>query len=161
MYASHHYEEDSTSALIRPLRDQWGPRAYAFWPEAAPRQLDARRRVGSRMPSFSSALVPNARTTSRAPRFGCARHREASGREPSSATAPVSPACPASTASHPHGAAVEPSGHERPKTVAAGLSADDIRQLLAVIPDMPTGLRDRAIIVTLTFTGRRRAEVIT
>jgi integrase/recombinase XerD len=51
----------------------------------------------------------------------------------------------------------------RPKTVPSqprGLSADDIRKLLAVIPDTPTGLRDRAIVLTLTFTGRRRAEVM-
>ena len=40
------------------------------------------------------------------------------------------------------------------------MSADAIKQLLAVIPDTPTGLRDRAIILTLTFTGRRRAEVM-
>jgi len=52
---------------------------------------------------------------------------------------------------------------ERPKTVASpprGMSADAIKQLLAVIPDTPSGLRDRAIILTLTFTGRRRAEVM-
>lgn len=52
---------------------------------------------------------------------------------------------------------------ERPKTVPGqprGLSADDIRKLLAVIPDTAGGLRDRAIILTLTFTGRRRAEVM-
>ncbi len=51
---------------------------------------------------------------------------------------------------------------ERPKTVPGqprGLSAVDIRKLLAVIPDTPTGLRDRAIVLTLTFTGRRRSEV--
>jgi site-specific recombinase XerD len=40
------------------------------------------------------------------------------------------------------------------------MSADDIKRLLAVIPDTPTGLRDRAITLTLTFTGRRRAEVM-
>src|SRR5207244_7239997 len=33
-------------------------------------------------------------------------------------------------------------------------------KLLAVIPETPTGLRDRAIVLTLTFTGRRRAEVM-
>ena len=32
-------------------------------------------------------------------------------------------------------------------------------ELLAVIPDTPQGLRDRAIILTLVLTGRRRAEV--
>ena len=35
-----------------------------------------------------------------------------------------------------------------------------VRQLLAVIPETPVGLRDRAIIVTLVLTGRRRSEVI-
>jgi site-specific recombinase XerD len=52
---------------------------------------------------------------------------------------------------------------ERPKTVASqprGLSADDIKRLLAVIPETQTDSRDRAIILTLTFTGRRRAEVM-
>lgn len=41
---------------------------------------------------------------------------------------------------------------ERPKVnpaLARGLSAEQVRQLLAVIPDTPAGLRDRAIFVTL------------
>jgi len=41
-----------------------------------------------------------------------------------------------------------------------GLSADRIRRLLEVLPETPLGLRDRAIVLTLTLTGRRRAEVI-
>ncbi len=52
---------------------------------------------------------------------------------------------------------------ERPRLTVApprGLSADAIRRLLAVVPDTPVGLRDRAIILTLTLTGRRRAEVL-
>jgi integrase/recombinase XerC len=52
---------------------------------------------------------------------------------------------------------------ERPKVQLAtpkGLAADDIRRLLAVIPGTPQGLRDRAIVLTLTLTGRRRAEVL-
>jgi site-specific recombinase XerD len=52
---------------------------------------------------------------------------------------------------------------ERPRLQVApprGLSADDIRRLLAVIPETPVGLRDRAIVLTLTLTGRRRAEVL-
>ncbi len=52
---------------------------------------------------------------------------------------------------------------ERPRVSIAppkGLAADDIHQLLAVIPETPVGLRDRAIILTLTLTGRRRAEVL-
>jgi site-specific recombinase XerD len=40
-----------------------------------------------------------------------------------------------------------------------GLAAPDIQRLLSVLPSTPRGLRDRAIILTLTFTARRRAEV--
>lgn len=53
---------------------------------------------------------------------------------------------------------------ERPKVSPSpprGLSGDDIRKLLSVIPDSPSGLRDRAIIITLALTGRRRMEVLT
>ena len=51
---------------------------------------------------------------------------------------------------------------ERPRTAAPparGLSAEEVRRLLTVIPNTPPGLRDRAIILTLVLTGRRRAEV--
>ncbi len=41
-----------------------------------------------------------------------------------------------------------------------GLSADQVHQLLAAVPDSPVGLRDRAIILMLVLTGRRRAEVL-
>jgi site-specific recombinase XerD len=52
---------------------------------------------------------------------------------------------------------------ERPKASPSpprGISADGIRQLLSVIPDTPTRLRDKAIILTLVLTGRRRAKVL-
>lgn len=52
---------------------------------------------------------------------------------------------------------------ERPRTSpppARGLSADEVRRLLAVVPDTIAGRRDRAILLTLLLTGRRRAEVI-
>jgi integrase/recombinase XerC len=41
-----------------------------------------------------------------------------------------------------------------------GLSGDQVHQLMAVTTDSPVGLRDRAIILTLVLTGRRRAEVL-
>ncbi|MCX5998036.1 MAG: tyrosine-type recombinase/integrase [Chloroflexi bacterium] len=41
-----------------------------------------------------------------------------------------------------------------------GMSGDQVQQLLAVMPDTPVGLRDRAIILTLVLTGRRQAEVL-
>jgi integrase/recombinase XerC len=52
---------------------------------------------------------------------------------------------------------------ERPRTspsVPRGLSPSELMRLLAVIPESPAGLRDRAIIVTLVLTGRRRSEVM-
>src|SRR2546428_9060189 len=52
---------------------------------------------------------------------------------------------------------------ERPKTVtspARGLTAEQIRQLLAVVPDTVAGRRDRALLLTFVLTGRRRSEVI-
>jgi integrase/recombinase XerC len=52
---------------------------------------------------------------------------------------------------------------ERPRaiqSVARGYSADDVRLLLSVVPDTVAGRRDRAILLTLVLTGRRRSEVI-
>lgn len=52
---------------------------------------------------------------------------------------------------------------ERPKTVASparGLSAEEVRRLLAVVPGTVAGRRDRALLVTFILTGRRRSEVI-
>lgn len=52
---------------------------------------------------------------------------------------------------------------ERPKvqpSPARGLSADDVKRLLSVIPDSVAGRRDRAIVLTLVLTGRRRSEVL-
>lgn len=90
-----------------------------------------------------------------------------SGREPSSATVGARIACLSSyyrflirmnvAASNPYDAL------ERPRTVqsvARGLSADEVRRLLAVVPDTVAGRRDRALLLTFVLTGRRRAEVI-
>jgi integrase len=52
---------------------------------------------------------------------------------------------------------------ERPKispSPARGYTADDVRQLLTVVPTTLRGRRDRAMILTLVFTARRRSEVI-
>jgi len=52
---------------------------------------------------------------------------------------------------------------ERPRavqSVARGYGAEEVRKLLAVVPDTVAGRRDRAILLTLVLTGRRRAEVI-
>lgn len=41
-----------------------------------------------------------------------------------------------------------------------GLSADELKRLLAAIPATPGGARDRALIITAVMTGLRRAEVL-
>jgi site-specific recombinase XerD len=41
-----------------------------------------------------------------------------------------------------------------------GLSGEQVRRLLSVLPNSPVGMRDRAIILMLVLTGRRRAEVL-
>jgi integrase/recombinase XerC len=91
----------------------------------------------------------------------------ASGREPSSATVGARIACLSSyfrflirmniASSNPCDAL------ERPKNIpspARGLTAEQIRQLLAVVPDSVTGRRDRALLLTFVLTGRRRTEVV-
>ena len=91
----------------------------------------------------------------------------ASGRQPSSVTVGARIACLSSyfrflirmnvAASNPCDAL------ERPKTVQAvarGLSADEVRRLLAVVPDTVAGRRDRALLLMFVLTGRRRSEVI-
>ena len=52
---------------------------------------------------------------------------------------------------------------ERPRqspSTARGYSADEVRRLLAVVPDTVPGRRDRAILLTFILTGRRRTEVM-
>jgi len=51
---------------------------------------------------------------------------------------------------------------ERPRTSPSpprGLSALEVQKLLAAVPGTRTGLRNRALLLTLLLTGRRRAEV--
>ncbi len=52
---------------------------------------------------------------------------------------------------------------ERPKiqtSPARGYTAADVQKILAVVPNTIAGRRDRAIILMLVMTGRRRSEVI-
>ena len=52
---------------------------------------------------------------------------------------------------------------ERPRqspAPARGLSADEVRRILEVVPDTVLGRRDRAILLVFILTGRRRSEVM-
>ena len=90
-----------------------------------------------------------------------------SGKEPSAATINARIGCASSffrfairmgmITMNPCDALERPKIHPSPPK---GLSADQVRQFLAVIPDTQAGRRDRAIILTLALTGRRRSEVL-
>ena len=147
----------------------WERSLYAFLAEKQRRSGSMRTVVGySRMLNkfFARAgKTPDQVTSPDA--FAWAYGVGLSGKEPSSVTIGARLACLSSffrfmirmkvLASNPCEAI------ERPRVlqgVARGLSGEQIHRLLDVVPSTPVGLRDRAIILMLTFTGRRRAEVL-
>ena len=147
----------------------WERSLYAFLAEKQRRSGSMRTVVGySRMLNDffgRSAKTPDQVTSQDA--FAWAYGVGLSGKEPSSVTIGARLACLSSffrfmirmkvLTSNPCEAI------ERPRVLqgtARGLSGEQIHRLLDVVPPTPVGLRDRAIILTLTFTGRRRAEVL-
>jgi integrase/recombinase XerC len=100
--------------------------------------------------------------------FAWAHGKGASGKEPSAVTIGARMACLSSfykflirmeiVVSNPCDALERPRVQQAPPR---GLSAEEIRRLLDAIPETRSGLRDRAIVLTLTLTGRRRTEVLT
>src|SRR3990170_998517 len=156
-------------AYLDETASGWDRSLYAFLAEKERRSGSRRTVEGySRMLQhfFGSVGHPPDKVTSQEV-FAWAYGKGLSGKQPSSVTIGARLACLSSfyrflirmniVASNPCDAL------ERPRLQVApprGLSADDIRRLLAVIPETPVGLRDRAIILTLTLTGRRRAEVL-
>jgi site-specific recombinase XerD len=158
------------TALIRPGElDQWDQALYAFLAEKEKRSGSMRTvQSYSRMLQHFFGLAHKTPDHITSPEvFSWAHGVGLSGKRPSAITIGARLACLSSfyrflirmglMAANPCEAI------ERPKTVPSqprGLTADDIKKLLAVIPETPTGLRDRALILTFTFTGRRRAEVL-
>jgi integrase/recombinase XerC len=136
----------------------WGRTLYAFLAEKE-------RRSGSKrtVQSYSSILRDFFGRTAKTPDevtsadvFAWGYGRGLSGRDPSSITIGARVACLSSfyrflirmsvVTANPCDAL------ERPKATQStprGLSAEQIRRLLAVVPRTPVGLRDRAIILTL------------
>ena len=146
----------------------WERTLYAFLGEKE-RRSGSRRTVESyaRMlwPFFERAGSPE--TIAPAHVLAWAYGIGASGREPSSATVGARIAALSSfyrflirmnvATGNPCDAV------ERPRTVqsvARGLNAEEVRRLLAVVPDTVAGRRDRALLLTFILTGRRRSEVI-
>ncbi len=149
--------------------DSWNRALYAFLAEKERRSGSGRTVEGySRMLQHFFATVGTSPDRVRGQDvFAWAYSTGLSGKSPSSVTIGARLACLSSfykflirmdTLQHNPCDALE-----RPKVSVApprGLGGDDIRRLLAAIPDTPVGLRDRAIVLTLTLTGRRRQEVL-
>ncbi len=149
--------------------DRWQQGIYAFLAEKE-------RRSGSKrtVESYSRMLYRFFGTLGKSPDgvsgpevFGYAHGIGLSGKKPSSVTKGARIACLSSfyrflirmnlISSNPCDQL------ERPRATPAsprGLTPSNIKKLLEVIPDTPSGLRDRAIILTLILTGRRRTEIL-
>jgi integrase/recombinase XerC len=99
--------------------------------------------------------------------FGWAHAVGLSGREPSAVTINARIGCASSfyrfairmglIQSNPCDALERPRINPSPPK---GLSAQQVRGLLEVLPDSVLGRRDRGILLTLALTGRRRSEVL-
>lgn len=149
--------------------DTWDRAAYAFLAEkyrlsGSDRTMNA---YAGMLRTFFDELGKTPDEVTPADVFAYAHSIGLSGREPSAATVGARIACISSlyrflirmdlVQNNPCDRI------ERPRTtrpVPRGLSADEVRRLLAAIPETPAGLRDRAIIVMLVLTGRRRSEVL-
>jgi site-specific recombinase XerD len=99
--------------------------------------------------------------------FAWAYGRGPSGREPSAVTVGARLACLSSFYRflirmgvlrwNPCDAVQRPRPQPAPPR---GLSGQEVQRLLGAMPATPMGLRDRAIVLTLVLTGRRRSEVL-
>ncbi len=159
----------STITTFDNTAEGWERSLYAFLAEKERRSGSRRTVVGySRMLQhfFGAVGKPPDRVTS-AEVFVWGYGAGLSGKQPSQVTIGARLACLSSfyrfllrmgaATSNPCDALERPKVQPSPPR---GLSGDNIRQLLAAIPVTPVGLRDRAIVLTLTLTGRRRAEVL-
>ena len=94
------------------------------------------------------------------------RGKGPSGREPSASTVIVRLAAVSSFynfVSRMTGMINPCKGITRPRPQESrphGLTVDELKALLGVIPNTPGGLRDKAIILTAVYTGLRRSELL-
>ena len=149
--------------------DRWDQALYAFLSEKERRSGSMRtvRAYSGMLYRFFGTLGKSPDQVTATEIFGYAHGTGLSGKKPSSVTIGARIACVSSfyrflirmslVSANPCDQL------ERPKATPAlprGLTAADIKKLLGAIPDNPVGFRDRAIVLTLTLTGRRRTEVL-
>jgi len=159
-----------TNLLANPTDPTaWQQALYAFLAEKERRSGSRRTVEGySRMLNDFFGVVgktPDVVTSGDV--MGWAYGRGLSGREPSAVTIGARTACLSSfykflirmsiLQANPCDALERPKVQPSP---ARGYTALDVQKILAVIPDTVAGRRDRAIVLVLVMTGRRRSEVI-
>ena len=149
--------------------DQWQQAIYAFLAKKERRSGSMRtvRAYSGMLYRFFSSLGKPPDQVTATEVFGYAHGTGLSGKKPSSVNINARIACLSSfyrflirmslVSANPCDQLERPRGTLAPPR---GLTAADIKKLLDVIPGSPVGLRDRAIILTLTLTGRRRTEVL-
>jgi integrase len=134
----------------------------------------AKRTGSARTPAEYRAYVVRFMAAVPDPRAATAAHLHAfayapgpSGKEPSASTVTVRLAALRSWFDFLRRLGVRPDnpadGVARPKQAPPapkGLTADELRRLLAALPDTDAGRRDRAIIITSVMSGLRRTEVL-
>ena len=159
-----------TALTLEPdAPDRWGRALYAFLVEKE-RRSGSRRTVESysRMLQDCFGRLGKPPDTITGPEILAYAHGIGlSGLEPSATTIAARISCVSSfyrflirmdlAVANPCDALERP---RVPQSLPRGLTADEVRRLLHVIPATPVGLRDRAIILTFVLTGRRRAEVL-
>lgn len=147
----------------------WERALYAFLSEKE-RRPGSRRTLESyyrMLQHFFRGLAKTPEQVNSQDVFVFAYGRGLSGREPSAATIGARLSCLSSFYRfliRMEMATVNPcEAVERPKVQPSpprGLSAEQVQQLLEAVADTVKGRRDRAIILTLVLTGRRRSEVL-
>jgi len=147
----------------------WQQALYAFLAEKE-RRSGSRRTVEGYSRMLNDFFGRSGKTpelVTSADVMGWAYGKGLSGREPSAVTIGARTACLSSfykflirmsiLQANPCDALERPKVQPSP---ARGYTALDVQKILAVIPDTIAGRRDRAIVLTLIMTGRRRSEVI-
>jgi site-specific recombinase XerD len=161
--------ERTSAAVVVPVRDDWAAVVAAYLDLAERRTGSPRtvRAYGSAIRAYAAAIGDlGAATPATVALWAYAPGP--SGRTPAAATIIVRLAALRGLYRYAgrvrvwHGPnpADEVDRPRQAQPIPKGLDASGLRRLLATIPPTTSGLRDRAIIITVALVGLRRAEVL-
>ena len=158
-----------SATVVGPARDDWAAvvAAYLDLAERRTGSLRTRRAYGSAIGAYAAAIGDLGAATPASVTLW-AYAPGPSGRTPAAATVIVRLAALRGLYRYAgrvgvwHGPnpADEVDRPRQAQPIPKGLDAAGLRRLLAAIPPTASGLRDRAIIITVALVGLRRAEVL-